>query len=179
MKRGRKGINLNIHISNKATYTLLTVFLVLIGGFIVYAAVPNPGHAADSISVDYNGEKSLQIAINEIKAKVNQVSDPARDVRTVSGHQVPDMKVGKPYMVGVYGVTADRGRGATKLKSLYLQECGKPDPKLQFTPEVDVNWPDGNAPHSAMLTVVAPPSGCIEGFTDIGPALVMTVAQIA
>ncbi len=59
---------ITIKLSNKVAYTLIAVLLILTVGLVVYAYsnTPNPGHGADQIIVNINGqEKTLQQAIDE------------------------------------------------------------------------------------------------------------------
>jgi len=59
---------ITIKLSNKVAYTLIAVLLILTVGLVVYAYsnTPNPGHGADQIIVNINGqEKTLQQAIDD------------------------------------------------------------------------------------------------------------------
>jgi hypothetical protein len=59
----------DIHITNKAGYTLLTLAIVIVLSLAVFAytsALPDPGHGGDSVLVSVNDkEMTLQKAIDD------------------------------------------------------------------------------------------------------------------
>jgi|GEM_PF-7091954 len=63
-------VSININFSNKTSYTILALALLLTITRIVYAttysSIPNPGHGADTIKVTVGGqETTLQDAIDD------------------------------------------------------------------------------------------------------------------
>jgi hypothetical protein len=103
-------------------------------------------------------------------------SGSSADARNVSNYIVTAMNAGKKYLVCVYGVTANRGNDTATMLPVGVRNCQ--GATLASVPSISVNWPDGNAPQSHCFVITAPSDGCVQGFTDNGNAMYMTVVQL-
>ena len=98
------------------------------------------------------------------------------DARSVTGSTVTGLVAGKKYLVCVYGITQNKGTGTATLVGVSVRDCSFV--LLATTSSISINWPDGSVPQSHCFVITSPTSGCIQGLTDNGAALNMTVVQL-
>ena len=104
-------LQLEIHLANKAKYTLLVIgflFVLSMGAFAYTSALPDPGHGADAVMVSVGGqemtlqkaiddsfftEKPTEIDYSECVTKRGQCRD---ELQCPANHAIVEFTVGSP-----------------------------------------------------------------------------------
>ncbi len=99
------------------------------------------------------------------------------DMYTRTGSSaISGLRSGKRYLVSVYGITENRGEKNATLNGIKILNSS--NVVLASTPDIYINWMDGNTPQSATLVITAPSNGYIRATTDNGAALYMSAVQL-